>query len=53
MQQTAHPLRFKDSLPEDDRRKQSVKMLEKNSDKVPIICEKHSKSRLNPLDKNK
>ena len=51
--QTAFPLRFKDSLSEEERRKQSAKMLEKNADKVPIICEKHNKSRLNPLDKNK
>jgi len=28
-------------------------MLDKNPDKVPIICEKHNKSRLSPLDKNK
>jgi len=46
-------LRFKDSIPEDERKKQSEKMLEKNPDKIPIICEKHKKSNLNALDKNK
>lgn len=51
--QTALPAKFKDSLSEEERHKQSIKMLEKNPDKVPIICERHSKSKLSPLDKNK
>ena len=50
--QTA-PAAFRDSLPLEERIKQSAKMLEKNRDKIPIICEKHKKSRLSHLDKSK
>ncbi len=46
-------VRFKLENPEDERRKQAEKMREKNPDKIPIICEKHAKSKLENLDKNK
>mmetsp|Transcript_3271 Transcript_3271/g.3601 ORF Transcript_3271/g.3601 Transcript_3271/m.3601 type:complete len:124 (-) Transcript_3271:149-520(-) len=45
--------RFKLENPEDERRKQAEKIREKNPDKIPIICEKHAKSKLEDLDKNK
>ena len=47
------PVKFRDSLSVEERKKQADKMLEKNPDKIPIICEKHKKSKLNVLDKNK
>mmetsp|Transcript_119753 Transcript_119753/g.168569 ORF Transcript_119753/g.168569 Transcript_119753/m.168569 type:complete len:87 (-) Transcript_119753:288-548(-) len=46
-------VKFKDAHPEEERKLQSAKMLEKNPDKIPIICEKHKKSKLSALDKNK
>jgi len=46
-------VRFKDQLTEEARKKQCDEILEKYSDKVPIICEMHNRSKLTPLDKNK
>ena len=46
-------IRFKAETSEEERREQSQRIREKNPDKIPIICEKHSKSKLENLDKNK
>mmetsp|Transcript_73958 Transcript_73958/g.85849 ORF Transcript_73958/g.85849 Transcript_73958/m.85849 type:complete len:127 (+) Transcript_73958:10-390(+) len=45
--------RFKSESSEEDRKEQSKKIREKNPDKIPIICEKHAKSKLENLDKSK
>lgn len=52
-QNQVNTAKFKDSLTAEERKKQSEKMIEKNPDKIPIICEKHKKSKLQNLDKNK
>lgn len=52
MMQVVTP-RFKDALTLDERKRHSLNMADKNPDKIPIICEKHVRSKLNILDKNK
>lgn len=44
---------FKDQLSEEDRKKESSKILNNFSDRVPIIVEKGKKSQLPDLDMNK
>ena len=44
---------FKESTTFEERVKQSAKIQEKHPDKISVICEKHKKSKLEQLDKNK
>lgn len=45
--------RFKDVTTFEDRRKQAEATLEKNPDKIPIICEKQRNSKLENIDRSK
>ena len=44
-------INFKSTMTHDERREHCLKMLEKNPDKIPVICEKHKKSKLSDLDR--
>ena len=46
-------LRYKEQLSEEERKKECEKIRKEHPDKIPIIIEKHPKSKLDQIDRTK
>jgi GABA(A) receptor-associated protein len=49
----SHPKSFKEKYTEEERRSEANKIRRKYTDRIPIICERSTKSNIELIDKNK